>query len=54
MATVSDSAYDQQSATFRKAENEIDLSPIVTQSDFSRMNKADVEEACKINLGTKI
>ena len=53
-ATVSDSAYDQRSAAVRKAENEIDLSPIVTQSDFNRINKADVEEVRKIDLGTKI
>lgn len=53
-ATVSDSAYDQRSAAFRKAENEIDLSPIVTQSDFNRIIKADVEEVRKIDLSTKI
>ena len=54
MATVSDSAYDQRSAAVRKAENEIDLSPIVTQSDFNRINKRDVDEVRKIDLGTKI
>ena len=53
-ATVSDSAYDQRSAAVSKAENEIDLSPIVTQSDYNRIIKADVEEVHKIDLGTKI
>jgi hypothetical protein len=39
-ATLYDSA-DQRHAAVRKGDSQIDLSPINTQSDFNRINKAD-------------
>ena len=51
-ATVSDSAYEQRDKEVRKAEQQIDLSPINTQSDFNSVNKTNGGEIAKIDLSS--
>lgn len=41
-ATASDSAYDRRDSEMRKAESQIDLSPIVTQTDAEEVSKIDL------------